>query len=278
MPPYSQLPVVAVTGLTFEARIAAGPGVVTVCGGGHLARLKADLTEAISRGCRGIVSFGIAGGLAEHLQPGACIIARSIVTPAERFESHLEWASHLLQNIPGSVHADIAGASAPVCTPADKLALGRATNSVAVDMESLLCATLAKVHSLPFAAVRVVADPSHRALPPAAQINLLPGGKPDMRGGDALRDRPPAPDQGTGPRRPRYAHGARRTGARAADARSWIWARRGFRAGHCSASGGRASRLSRYGTASISGFSSKSLNFHKIRSTLCGKARSAPLA
>ena len=180
MPPYSQLPVVAVTGLTFEARIAAGPGVVTVCGGGHLARLKADLTEAISRGCRGIVSFGIAGGLAEHLQPGACIVARSIVTPAERFESHLEWASHLLQNIPGSVHADIAGASAPVCTPADKLALGRATNSVAVDMESLLCATLAKVHSLPFAAVRVVADPSHRALPPAAQINLLPGGKPDM--------------------------------------------------------------------------------------------------
>ena len=36
MPPHSQLPVVAVTGLTFEARIAAGPGVVTVCGGGHL--------------------------------------------------------------------------------------------------------------------------------------------------------------------------------------------------------------------------------------------------
>ena len=67
-----------------------------------------------------------------------------------------------------------------MCTPADKLALGRATNSVAVDMESLLCATMAKAHGLPFAAVRVVADPSHRALPPAAQINLLPGGKPDM--------------------------------------------------------------------------------------------------
>jgi hopanoid-associated phosphorylase len=180
MPPHSQLPVVAVTGLTFEARIAAGPGVVTVCGGGHMERLEAGLAETITRGCRGIVSFGIAGGLAKHLEPGACIIARSIVTPAARFESHLEWTSHLLQNIPGSIHADIAGVNAPVCTPADKLALGRATNSVAVDMESLLCATMAKAHSLPFAAVRVVADPSHRALPPAAQINLLPGGKPDM--------------------------------------------------------------------------------------------------
>ncbi len=180
MPPHLQLPVVAVTGLTFEARIAAGPGVVTVCGGGHLARLEADLTAAMERGCRGIVSFGIAGGLTEHLEPGACIVARSIVTPNDRFESHLEWASHLLQNIPGSIHADIAGAHAPVCTPADKAALGRATNAVAVDMESLLCATVAKARSLPFTAIRVVADPSHRALPPAAQINLLPGGKPDM--------------------------------------------------------------------------------------------------
>jgi len=180
MPPQSQLPVVAVTGLTFEARIASGPGVVTVCGGGHLEQLEADLTEAVSRGCRGIVSFGIAGGLADHLEPGACIVARSIVTHTERFESHLEWASHLLQNIPGAIHADIAGVTVPVCTPADKVALARATSSAAVDMESLLCATVAKANGLPFAAIRAVADPSHRALPSAAQINLLPGGKPDM--------------------------------------------------------------------------------------------------
>lgn len=180
MPPSTPLPVIAVTGLTFEARIAAGPGVVTVCGGGHLQRLEADLMAAVGRGCRGIVSFGIAGGLAGHLEPGACIVARSIVTHADRFDSHLEWSSHLLQNIAGAIHADIAGVTAPVCTPDDKLTLGRATGSVAVDMESLLCATIARTHGLPFAAIRVVADPSHRALPPAARINLLPGGKPDM--------------------------------------------------------------------------------------------------
>jgi adenosylhomocysteine nucleosidase len=180
MPPSAQPPVIAVTGLTFEARIAAGPGVVTVCGGGHLERLEAELLQAVERGCRGIVSFGIAGGLAAHLEPGACIVARSIVTHAERFESHLEWASHLVQNIPGAIHADIAGVIAPVSTAVYKAALHRATGSVAVDMESLLCATVAKARSLPFAAIRVVADPSHRALPPAAQINLLPGGKPDM--------------------------------------------------------------------------------------------------
>lgn len=180
MLPSTPAPVIAVTGLTFEARIAAGPGVVTVCGGGHLTRLEADLMAAVERGCRGIVSFGIAGGLADHLEPGACIVARSIVTTADRFDSHLEWSSHLLQSIPGAIHADIAGVTTPVCTPQDKASLGRTTGSFAVDMESLLCATVARTHSLPFAAIRVVADPSHRALPPAAQINLLPGGKPDM--------------------------------------------------------------------------------------------------
>lgn len=180
MPSASSSPVVAVTGLTFEARIAAGPGVVTVCGGGHLERLEAELLQAIERGCRGIVSFGIAGGLAAHLEPGACIVARSIVTHSDRHESHLEWSSHLVQSIPGAIHADIAGVTAPVATATDKAALHRATGSVAVDMESLLCVTVAKARNLPFAAIRVVADPSHRALPPAAQINLLPGGKPDM--------------------------------------------------------------------------------------------------
>lgn len=179
MLPKPQLPVVAVTGMAFEARIAAGPGVVVVCGS-RADALAADLAAAIAKGCRGIVSFGIAGGLAEHLGPGACIVARSIVSAQERFASHLEWASCLLQAIPGAIHADIAGARAPVATSADKIALGRSTGAAAVDMESFLCVAAAVAHGLPFAAVRVVADPCHRALPPAAQIGLLPDGTPDL--------------------------------------------------------------------------------------------------
>lgn len=175
----TQLPVVAVTGMAFEARIASGPGVVAICGG-HAERLAAELAALIAQGCRGIVSFGIAGGLTEHAQPGTCIVGRSVVHGDGRFESHLEWASRLLQSIPGSVHADIAAVHAPVISSSDKVALGRSTGASAVDMESHLCARAAATHGLPFAVVRVVADPWHRALPPAAQIGLLPNGKPDM--------------------------------------------------------------------------------------------------
>ena len=174
-----QPPVVVVTGMAFEARIAAGPGVVAICGG-DAGLLAAELAALIANGCRGIVSFGIAGGLVEHVQPGTCIIARTVVVGGDRYDSHLEWSSHLLQTIPGSIHADIAGVHAPVILPSDKIALGRTTGAAAVDMESRLCAAVAAKHGLPFAAIRVVADPWHRALPPAAQIGLLPNGSPDM--------------------------------------------------------------------------------------------------
>jgi nucleoside phosphorylase len=70
---------IIVVGLAFEARIAAGRGncVVSSGDGQHLAaRLTAAIAEARStvRDCPGIVSFGVAGGLAPQLRPGDCII------------------------------------------------------------------------------------------------------------------------------------------------------------------------------------------------------------
>ena len=71
-------------------------------------------------------------------------------------------------------------ARAVVATSAEKIALGRATGAAAVDLELMLCVEAAIAHGLPFAAVRVVADHCHRELPPAAQIELLADGTPDL--------------------------------------------------------------------------------------------------
>ena len=180
MPPKTQLPVIAVTGMAFEARIAAGPGVVTIISGSHSETLSAAVSAAVMRGCQGIISFGIAGGLAPHLKPGTCIVARSVVTGDRRYYSHPEWSNRLLQAIPGSVHADIAGVQLPVSNPADKREIARSTGAVVVDMESVLSVSAAVSHDLPFAAVRVVADPSHRGLPPAALGTILPDGTTDL--------------------------------------------------------------------------------------------------
>jgi adenosylhomocysteine nucleosidase len=179
MPPRPRIKpyVIVVTGMAFEAGIAAGPGVVVVTGGAANAD---DISAAVQRGCRGIISFGIAGGLTPDLKPGACIVARSIVTGDRKYHSHREWFDRLRSAIPDSIHADIAGAEAPVCGPGDKRKMAVATGAVAVDMESAGSAIAAFKHKLPFAALRVVADPSHRSLPPAALSERLINGATDL--------------------------------------------------------------------------------------------------
>jgi len=54
--------VIAFVGMAFEARIAAGPGVLVFCRNAQ--RELATAAESASRnGYRGIISFGVAGGL-----------------------------------------------------------------------------------------------------------------------------------------------------------------------------------------------------------------------
>src|SRR5207247_2534193 len=48
------------------------------------------------------------------------------------------------------------------------------------DMESHLAARIAAAHGLPFTACRVIVDPAHRNLPPAALLALRPDGSPDV--------------------------------------------------------------------------------------------------
>jgi len=85
-----------------------------------------------------------------------------------------------LRSILGAVHADIAGGHTLISDPAIERSLGDATGAVAVDMESSLSAAAAARHNVPFAAVRVLADPSHRTLPHVAQVAVLGNGRLDF--------------------------------------------------------------------------------------------------
>jgi len=170
---------VAVTGLAFEARIVAGPRVTVVCGGGQI-QFRRSLEAAIRNGCHGVLSFGIAGGLAPHLKPGACIVARSIIAENARYASDNVWSQSLIEAVQGGVSraaglqdvsfGDIAGSDVPVASAHAKRRLHEKTGAVAVDMESHVAARIAVEHRIPFAAFRVITDPSHRALPPAALV------------------------------------------------------------------------------------------------------------
>lgn len=174
-PPGTESLVVALVGMAFEARIAAGPGVHVICRSSEKA-IAASLDTALKRGCRSIISFGIAGGLAPHLRPGDWIIASSIIDAQHVRPTDKAWTEKLLGMMPGAGHAPIAGVDTVVTDPKDKQHMHNTTGAATVDIESHLVARLASAHGLNFAAVRVVIDPAHRAVPAAALAGMRPGG------------------------------------------------------------------------------------------------------
>src|ERR1700675_4101753 len=91
---------IAVVGLAFEARIAAGPGVRVICSGNGK-DLAASLSRAIAEGATGVLSFGGAGGLSPTLPPGTCIIGSAILFETtdriNRINTDDDWSRRLLQ-------------------------------------------------------------------------------------------------------------------------------------------------------------------------------------
>jgi adenosylhomocysteine nucleosidase len=170
--------VVAVTCLALEARIALGPGVAVICN--HASQLVASLEAAAKRGATGIISFGIAGGLAPHLAAGDWVVASRVRTEQGDFPTDRGWARSLLAALPGAMHAEIIGADTPVAEPFEKRQLHLQTGAVAVDTESHVAARIAATHRIPFAACRAVIDPAHSLLPPAAVFGLRHDGTADV--------------------------------------------------------------------------------------------------
>ena len=170
--------IVAVTSLALEARIALGPGVAVICSQG--ARLAVALDAAVKRGASGIISFGVAGGLAPGLKAGDWIAAATIRTSEQVFASDQAWTRSLLEKLPHAVHADIIGTDRAIAHPFEKQLLHSKTAAAAVDMESHIAARVAAAHRVPFAACRVIIDAADRPLPPAALIGLRPDGTADV--------------------------------------------------------------------------------------------------
>jgi len=171
--------VIAFVGLAFEARIAAGPGVLVVCrtAGSELATVTA---AAVRQGYRGLISFGVAGGLASHLRAGDWVVASSVRESRTERETDAAWSRKLLGKIGGAIHAPILGVDEAIAEPAQKRELYKTTGAVAVDMESHMVARVAAEHNLAFAAARVVVDPAHRVVPPAALIGMRPDGRANI--------------------------------------------------------------------------------------------------
>lgn len=178
------LPVLIVTGLKQEARIAAGPGLTVICSSSNPVQLREMMTSFDPASIRGIVSFGVAGGLNPDLKSGDVVIASEILAGKKSWSTAAALTENLVA-LPVKRHRVVvpgilAGVEEVVTGQVAKAALRATTGADAVDMESHIAARYAEHYGLPFAAVRVISDPAHRALPELTMNAIKPNGNVDM--------------------------------------------------------------------------------------------------
>ncbi len=178
-------PVLIVTGLVQEARIAAGPGMTVICSSSDPQQLRALLTVFDPTTIRGVISFGVAGGLDPTLKSGDVVVATEVLSGDGRWLAGLSLNDDLIDSVGLKsrriVRGRLAGAEEVIVARHVKAALHSETGAAAVDMESHIAAEYAAKAGLPFAALRVVSDPAHRALPPLAMAAIKPNGDIDLR-------------------------------------------------------------------------------------------------
>jgi hopanoid-associated phosphorylase len=176
-------PVLIVTGLVQEAKIAAGPGMTVICSSSDPVQLRALLAGIDPTTIRGVISFGVAGGLDPQLKSGAVIVAtevmagESVWTACEMLSAELIAGAGIGDK---AFRGGLAGVEKVVTGQVGKAALRSGTGAAAVDMESHIAADYAAAAGLPFAALRVVSDPAHRALPELATTAIKPNGDIDI--------------------------------------------------------------------------------------------------
>ena len=177
-------PILIVTGLLQEARIAAGPGMAVICSSSDPNQLRALLTTLDPTSIRGVISFGVAGGLDPSLKTGDVVVATEVMAGDTRWLAGLPLTEDQIASIALGrrrvVRGLLAGVEEIVAASTCKAALHSETGAAAVDMESHIAAAYAAEADIPFAALRVISDPAHRALPAYARKAIKPNGDVDL--------------------------------------------------------------------------------------------------
>ena len=155
--------------------------------GANNAQTAAELL--ISQGATRLISWGCAAALSPNLQSGDLVLADSLITAdgdTLNIDSH--WFRHVktgleklaLNNAFALRTGDLLESQTLVAKSLEKQQLYQQSKAIALDMESVAIAKVAQAHSLPFLAIRAIADPVSMDLPEAVRVALNDQGDVDM--------------------------------------------------------------------------------------------------
>src|ERR1700693_3066324 len=97
--PIDPRPILIVTGLVQEARIAAGPGMTVICSSSDPQQLRALLTVFDPSTIRGVISFGVAGGLDPTLKSGDVVVATEVLSGDARWVAGLPLHAEMIAGV-----------------------------------------------------------------------------------------------------------------------------------------------------------------------------------
>lgn len=182
--------------LSRRPRGQARAGLLVQTSGMGCQRAARTAHELVRSGAGALLCWGVAGALDPALRCGDVLLAsevicasalalqlpnvRPIAVPAQaRVRTSESWRSELardLQRHGPILQAPLLTSAELVCEPQQKARLFRETGAVAVDMESAAVGVVARLHGVPFLALRVIADTALDEMPP--MLRLLADSQP----------------------------------------------------------------------------------------------------
>jgi adenosylhomocysteine nucleosidase len=147
--------------------------------GAGSANAQAAAKLLITKGATRLMSWGCAAALSATLKPGDLTLADKLID-AEGFRDakvcvSTDWHSHtkdLLATYIVVHTGSLAESKSIVSSSKDKKQLQSKTGAVALDMESIAIAKVARQYALPFLAIRAIVDPVNMDLPLAINYSL----------------------------------------------------------------------------------------------------------
>lgn len=168
-----------VCGLQSEAKVVRlscnEPQVRIGVSGANASRAEKIAADFCAEGAGVIISVGVSGGLDPAMTSGRLLIGDAVTTMGgDCFQCDQVLLRAILREGRSPVH--LYGSDDIIASAAEKAAIFKKCEAVAVDMESHGAARAAKTSEVPFLAIRAVADPADRALPSAAMNAVAPDG------------------------------------------------------------------------------------------------------
>ena len=159
--------------------------MIVICSSSDPSQLRALLATLDSTTFRGVISFGVAGGLDPALKSGDVVVATEVLAGDTRWLAGSALNEEMIASVAlrrrRVVRGGLAGVEKIVVARDGKAALRSETGAAAVDMESHIAAAYAAEAGVPFAALRVISDPAGRALLALAMSAIKPNGDIDLR-------------------------------------------------------------------------------------------------